>query len=233
MRSLGFLYRHKWISAVFLIACTVGIVWASNTTPTGFVPDEDRGLIFANIELPAGASLDRTVGVTSELQAKIKDIPGIRDISLVNGFSIISGSGRNYGIGFIKLDDWSEREEDEKSVEAITGKLFGVAATISDANILFFQPPSVPGFGVSSGFELKVLDRMGGSFSDLNDATQSYLQELMQRPEVMYAQSSFNTDYPQYEIDVDIAKTKEAGISVSAILTTLQGYIRSMLNKKI
>ncbi|HLV92014.1 MAG TPA: efflux RND transporter permease subunit [Aequorivita sp.] len=228
VRSLGFLYRHKWISAVFLIACTVGIVWASNTTPTGFVPDEDRGLIFANIELPAGASLDRTVGVTSELQAKIKDIPGIRDISLVNGFSIISGSGSNYGIGFIKLDDWSEREEDEKSVEAITGKLFGVAATIPDAKILFFQPPSVPGFGVSSGFELKVLDRMGGSFSDLNDATQNYLRELMQRPEIMYAQSSFNTDYPQYEIDVDIAKTKEAGISVSSILTTLQGYIGSI-----
>src|SRR5690554_3653237 len=228
VRSLGFLYRHKWISAVFLIACTVGIVWASNTTPTGFVPDEDRGLIFANIELPAGASLDRTVGVTSELQAKIKDIPGIRDISLVNGFSIISGSGSNYGIGFIKLDDWSEREEDEKSVETITGKLFGVAATIPDAKILFFQPPSVPGFGVSSGFGLKVLDRMGGSFSDLNDVTQNYLRELMQRPEIMYAQSSFNTDYPQYEIDVDIAKTKEAGISVSSILTTLQGYIGSI-----
>ncbi|MAP81554.1 MAG: hydrophobe/amphiphile efflux-1 family RND transporter [Aequorivita sp.] len=228
IRSLGFLYKHKWISGAFLILCVVGIVWASKTTPTGFVPDEDRGLIFANIELPAGASLDRTVGVTNELQQKIKDIPGIRDISLVNGFSIISGSGSNYGIGFIKLDDWSERETDDKSVEALTGKLFGIAATIPEAKILFFQPPSVPGFGISSGFEMKVLDRMGGSFNDLSAATQNYLQELMQRPEIMYAQSSFNTDYPQYEIDVDIAKTKEAGITVSSILTTLQGYIGSI-----
>src|SRR5690554_1654898 len=228
MRSLGFLYRHKWISVIFLIIYVVDIVWASNTTPTGFVPDEDRGLIFANVELPAGASLDRTVGVNKELREKIKDIPGIRDISLVNGFSIISGSGSNYGIGFIKLDNWSEREDDDRSVEAITGKLFGVAATIPDANILFFQPPSVPGFGISSGFEMKVLDRTGGSFIDLSVATQNYLQELMQRPEIMYAQSSFNTDYPQYEIDVDIAKTKEAGISVSSILTTLQGYIGSI-----
>lgn len=228
VRSLGFLYRHKWITGVFLIVCTVGIVWASNTTPTGFVPDEDRGLIFANIELPAGASLDRTVGATNELQEKIKNIPGIRDISLVNGFSIISGAGSNYGIGFIKLDDWSKREEQSKSVEAITGQLFGIAATIPDAKMLFFAPPSVPGFGMSSGFEMKVLDRSGGSFNDLSAVTQDYLRELSQRPEIMYAQSSFNTDYPQYEIDVNISKTKEAGISVSSILTTLQGYIGSI-----
>ncbi len=228
VRSLGFLYKHKWITVLFLAICVGGIVWASNTTPTGFVPDEDRGLIFANIELPAGASLDRTVEVTNELERKIKDIPGISDVSLVNGFSIISGSGSNYGISFIKLDNWSERKEDSKSVEAIIGRLFGIAATIPDAKILFFQPPSVPGFGISSGFEMKVLDRLGGSFNDLSAVTQNYLQELMQRPEIMYAQSSFNTDYPQYEIDVDIAKTKEAGISVSAILTTLQGYIGSI-----
>lgn len=228
VRSLGFLYRHKWITVVFLAICVVGIVWASKTTPTGFVPDEDRGLIFANIELPAGASLDRTVEVTNELGQKIKDIPGISDFSLVNGFSIISGSGSNYGISFIKLDPWSERKDDDTSVEAIIGKLFGVAATIPDAKILFFQPPSVPGFGISSGFELKVLDRTGGSFNDLSEVTQTYLQTLMQRPEIMYAQTSFNTDYPQYEIDVDISKAKEAGITVSAILTTLQGYIGSI-----
>ncbi len=228
VKSLGFLYRHKWITVVFLIICSVGIVWASNTTPTGFVPDEDRGLIFANIELPAGASLDRTVGVTKELGEKIRKIPGVEAASLVNGFSIISGNGSNYGIGFIKLENWSDRKEDSKSVEAIIGQLFGVASTISDAKILFFQPPSVPGFGISSGFEMKVLDRSGGDFNELNDVTQNYLQQLMQRPEIMYAQSSFNTEYPQYEIDVDIAKTKEAGVSVSAILSTLQGYIGSI-----
>lgn len=228
VNSLGFLYKHKWISVVFLLLCVVGIVWASKTTPTGFVPDEDRGLIFANIELPAGASLDRTVAATHELGEKIKNVPGVSDVSLVNGFSIISGSGSNYGISFIKLDNWSDRKEESKSVEAIIGQLFGIASTISDANILFFQPPSVPGFGISSGFEMKVLDRSGGSFNELSAVTQSYLQELMQRPEIMYAQSSFNTEYPQYEIDVDIAKTKEAGVSVSAILSTLQGYIGSI-----
>ena len=228
VKSLGFLYKHKWITAVILIAATGAILWAAKTTPTGFVPDEDRGLIFANIELPAGATLDRTVGVQKELEAKAKSIPGVSDISLVSGFSIISGAGSNYGIGFIKLDNWSEREDDSKSVETITGKLFGIAATIPDANILFFAPPSVPGFGASSGFELQVLDQSGGSFSELSQVTQEYLQTLSQRPEIQYAQSSFNVNYPQYEIDVNISKAKEAGISVSSILSTLQGYIGSI-----
>lgn len=228
VKSLGFLYRHKWITVVFLLICVVGIVWTSETTPTGFVPDEDRGLIFANIELPPGASLDRTVAATQQLGEKMKDIAGISDFSLVNGFSIISGSGSNYGISFIKLGNWSDRKADSLSVESITEKLFRVAATIPDAQILFFQPPSVPGFGVSSGFEAQVLDRQGGSFNELSTVTNDYLQELMKRPEILFAQSSFNTNYPQYEIDVDIAKTKEAGITVSAILSTLQGYIGSI-----
>ena len=228
VHSLKFLYRHKWVTVVILIASVVAIFWASSTTPKGFVPDEDRGLIFANIELPAGATIDRTVQVTNELSEKARQIPGIKNVTVVNGFSLISGSGSNYGIGFIKLEDWADREDASKSVEAITGQLFGVGATIADGRFLFFAPPSVPGFGTSSGFELKVLDQSGGSFNELNDVTQNYLMELMQRPEVLYAQTSFNTNYPQYEIDVNIPKTKEAGVSVSTVLSTLQGYIGSI-----
>src|SRR5690554_2535453 len=228
VRSLSFFYKHKWITVVFLAACTAGIVWASNTMPTGFVPDEDRGLIFANIELPAGASLDRTVATTQEMREKIVQIPGIRHVSLVNGFSMMSGAGSNYGISFIKLDHWDERKDSDKSVEAIIGKLFAAAATIPDANILFFQPPSVPGFGVSSGFELQLLDRSGGSFDELQEISQNYLQELMKRPEILYAQTSFNVDYPQYEINIDIPKAKEAGVNINSILGALQGYIGSV-----
>src|SRR5690554_7597178 len=131
---------------------------------------------------------------------------------------MLSGAGSNYGIGFIKLDDWSERKEDSKSVDVIIGQLFGAAASISDANILFFQPPSVPGFGVSAGFELQLLDRSGGSFDELQETSQNYLQELMKRPEILYAQTSFNVDYPQYEINIDIPKAKEEGVNVNAIL---------------
>ena len=221
VRSLGFLYKHKWITVAILVASTAAIFWASSTTPKGFIPDEDRGLIFANIELPAGATIDRTTQITNLLNDKLHQVKGVSDVSLVNGFSLISGSGSNYGIGFIKLDNWSEREDETLSVEAITRQLFGIAATIPDANIIFFAPPSVPGFGSSAGFDVKVLDQSGGSFNELSDVTQEYLMKLMQRPEIMYAQSSFNTNYPQYEIDVNIPKTKEAGVSVSSVLSSL------------
>jgi len=228
VHSLRFLYRHKWITGAILIAAVAGIMWSSSTTPTGFVPSEDRGIIFTNIELPAGASLDRTVEATQELYEKLKGIPGVSGGSLVNGFSLISGAGSNYGLGFIKLAPWAERKEDSLSADAITAKMFQAAASIPNANILFFSPPSVPGFGASSGFELNVLDRLGGNFTDLDNVTQEYLGKLMQRPEILYAQSSFNTKYPQYEIVLNVPKAKEAGVSISSIFGTLQGYIGSV-----
>ncbi len=228
VRSLGFLYKHKWITVLILLVSVGLIYWASLTTPKGFVPDEDRGLVFANIELPAGATIDRNVEVTRELSEKVRQIPGVSDVSLVSGFSILNGAGSNFGIGFIKLDNWDERTTEDLSVDAITAQLFGAAATIPGANILFFAPPSVPGFGASSGFEMKVLDRSGGSFNDLSETTQTYLQALSQRPEVLYAQTSFNTNYAQYEMDINIPKAKEAGISVNTILSAMQGYIGSV-----
>lgn len=224
-RSLSFLFKHKWITAVVLIGSGVAIWWASSTTSTGFVPPEDRAMIFANVELPPGATLDRTVAVTQELYDKIKDIPGFEGGSLVNGFSLISGAGSNYGLGFLKLKPWDQRKDESMSVDAIIGQMFAAAATIPDANFLFFAPPSIPGFGISSGFEMTVLDRFGGEFSELDRVTQDFLQQLMQRPEIMYAQTSFNTRYPQYELVLNVAKAKEAGVSVSSIFATLQGYI--------
>lgn len=225
VRSLSFLYRYKWVTPFILLLSAFGIWWASTTTSTGFVPSEDRGMIFANVELPPGATLDRTVAVTQELYDKIKTIPGFEGGSLVNGYSLISGAGSNYGLGFLKLKPWSERKDESTSVDAIMGQMFAAAATIPEANFLFFAPPSIPGFGISSGFEMTVLDRLGGEFTELDRVTQDFLRQLMQRPEVMYAQTSFSTKFPQYEMDLNVAKAKEAGVSVSSIFATLQGYV--------
>src|SRR5690606_3492677 len=224
-RSLSFLYRHKWITAVILLASVGGIYWAATTTPTGFVPSEDRGMVFVNVELPPGATLDRTVAVTQELYDKIKVIPGFEGGSLVNGYSLISGAGSNFGLGFLKLKPWDERKDESMSVDAILGRMYAAAATIPEANIIFFAPPSIPGFGISSGFEMSVLDRFGGDFKDLDEVTQNFVVQLSQRPEIQYAASSFNTNYPQYEIQLNVPKAKEAGVSVSSIFSTLQGYI--------
>jgi HAE1 family hydrophobic/amphiphilic exporter-1 len=225
VRSLSFLFRHKWVTPVVLVAATAGIYWAATTTPTGFVPNEDRGIIFTNVELPAGASLDRTVEITHELFARLDEIPGVTGGTMVNGFNFFSGAGSNYALGFIKLAPWDERGDQSLSADAIMGQMFQVAAGIPGARVLFFAPPSVPGFGVSSGFELQVLDRLGGSFAELEQVTQDYLTQLMQRPEIQYAQTSFNTGYPQYEINLNVPKAKEAGVSISSIFATLQGYI--------
>ncbi|HLU89413.1 MAG TPA: efflux RND transporter permease subunit, partial [Cyclobacteriaceae bacterium] len=227
-RSVTFLYRHKWITPVILLASAAGIYWAATTTPTGFVPTEDRGMIFANIELPPGATLDRTVEVTKGLNRKLEQVDGVRGASLINGFSLISGAGSNFSLGFIRLDPWDERKADSLSVSAITAKLFQIAAGIPGANMVFFAPPSVPGFGVSSGFEMNVLDRFGGDFNELDRVTREFLGQLMQRPEILYAQSAFNTNYPQFEMDINVSKAKEAGVSISDIFGTLQGYIGSV-----
>ncbi|MEO2070095.1 MAG: efflux RND transporter permease subunit [Zunongwangia sp.] len=224
-KSLHFLYKNKWITAVILILSGVGIWWTSTTTPTGFVPNEDRGIVFANVELPAGSSLDKTHQITSELYNKVKDLPGVEGLNMVDGFSLLNGQGSNYALGFIKLNNWSQREEDSLSAEAITGKLFGVASTIPDANIIFFAPPSIPGFSASSGVEVNLLDRSGGNFKDLDKANQEFMQSLMSHPEVQYAQSAFNTNYPQYQMDINIPLAKQTGVTISDIFATIQGYV--------
>ena len=224
-KSLQFLYKRKFVSVLLLIIAGVGIYWAAQTTPTGFVPDEDRGIIFANIELPAGSSLDRTNTVAKDLYAKIKDIDGIAAVNFIKGRSLISGAGTNYGFGIIKLKDWSEREDPSTSVQAITGKLFGVVSTMPEANIIFFSPPSIRGFGNSAGFEVNLLDKFGGEFTDLDKTNKEFAMALMSHPEIKYAQSSFNTSYPQYEMDINVPLAKEKGVSVSSIFSTLQGYI--------
>ncbi len=222
---LKFFYKNKWITGAILVLATAAIFWASKTTPTGFVPNEDRGMIFANIELPAGASLDRTNEITKELYNKTSHLPGIEGVSFVRGFSLLNGSGSNYAIGFLKLDDWSKREDPSLSTSATIGKLFGIASTIPGANTIFFAPPSIRGFGNSAGFEVNLLDRLGGEFTELDKVNQEFMGALMKHPEIQYAQSSFSTKYPQYEMEVNVPLAKEKGVPINSIFSTLQGYI--------
>lgn len=223
--SLGFLYKHKWIVPVVLILTGFGIWWASSNISSGFVPNEDRNMVFANVELPPGSSMDKTVSVEHELREKAQQIPGVEDASLVAGFSMLSGQGNNYGLGFIRLDDIEERQDPEQSIQAITEKLFGAGASIPGAEIVFFEPPSIPGYGASAGFEANLQDKSGGSFDKLDEQNKKFLMKLNQRPEIQYAQSSFSAGYPQYELDINVPIALEKGVSINTIFGTLQGYI--------
>ena len=225
-RSFRFLFKHKWVSFLILIACLGLTYFANKTMPAGFVPSEDRGFIMGNIELPAGASVDRVQQLEKEFSAQAQKIPGVESVTVISGRSIISGAGSNYGFLMIKMEAFAKRTTPEKATDAVIGQLFGLAGkNFPDAKMIFFQPPSIPGFGMSGGFEMKLLDKSGGDLKDFDKVTQDYIAALMQRPEVMYAQTSFNTNYSQYEIKLDIVRAKQSGVSVSNIFSALQGYI--------
>lgn len=224
-QSFGFLIRHKWVTFLILALCGVGIFWANKTMPSGFVPNEDRSFIMANFELPPGASGDRVAAMQEEFQQKIAQMPEVDAVTMVSGFSFVSGQGSNYGMGMIRLKSLSERNSEESSSNAVVGKLFGLAATMPEANMIFFAPPSIPGFGMSAGFELKLLDKSGGDINEFAQVAQGFVGELMQRPEIQYAQTSFNTRYAQYEIELNIPRAKQSGVTVSQLFNALQGYI--------
>ncbi len=220
------LIKYKWIALALLIGAVFMISFINKRIPSGFIPSEDRGIIFCNIELAPGASMERTYNVAHELATKVDQIDGIRSMTFATGSSFLSGAGSNNALGFIRLAPFDERTDAEgQSVQALTGKLFGLASTIPDARILFFSPPSIPGYGASTGFSMVLLDKAGGSIEDLNQVVQQFTRDLSARPEIQYAQTSFQTNYPQYTMEIDVPKAKMAGVSISSILSAMQGYI--------
>lgn len=225
-RAVAMIINQKWIALLLIAGAVAAILWANATTPTGFVPNEDRKIIFSNVELPPGSSMDRTYQVMEQLNAIVSPIPGVDKVTYMAGFSLINGAGSNYGLAFIQLTDWEERKgDDELGVVALTRKMFAVSQEISDAKVLFFNPPSIPGYGISSGFEMQVLDQSGGTAEQLASATQEYMAALTARPEVQYSQSSFNTNYPQYDLRINVDLAKQKGVSINDIFASLSGYV--------
>ena len=220
------LVHRKWIVIAMFIVSASAIFFINKSMPSGFVPSEDRGIIFTNVELPAGASMERTYGVLKELEAKVTKIKGVKALTFSTGRSFFSGNGSNNGLAFIRLSPFNQRNGDNsQSVENITKQLFGVGSTIADAKIVFFSPPSVPGFGSNAGFEFVLLDKAGNEIEKIDKTAQYFMDALMQRPEIEFAQTSFNTSFPQYKMEIDVPRAEGAGVSVSNILSVMQGYI--------
>ena len=225
VRSLGFLTKHKWISFGILAGAAVAIFFINKSIPSGFVPTEDRGVIFVNGELPPGSSLDRSFETTQDLYDQMLTVEGIRTATVIAGRNFFSGAGSSNFMGFIILEDWEDRETEETSIESIMAQLNQKSGSISDARIIYFTPPSVPGFGSADGFEMQLLDREAGSLEDLDETANTFVNNLIQQPEVAYASNPFSTNYPQLRIDINTAKAKQAGVGVNDILSVLQGYV--------
>ena len=220
--------KRQIIPVGILCAFAIILVFLMRSTPTAFIPDEDQGILMADVSLPAGASLDRTKQVLAQIDSICGEIPQIKERMSVAGTSLISGvNGGAYGLLVMSLVDWEEREG--ITVKDVIAELKKRTASIMDGNIIFFIPPTVPGFGASSGFEVQLMDKTGGSLEKFYEVQQDFLKELSERPEIMYATTSFNINYPQYEFDVNVDRCKLAGVAVSDVFSTLQSYLGSSI----
>ncbi len=224
-KGVSFFIRNKFLSMGAVVAGAALLFYLMGTTPTGLVPNEDTGTIFVTIDMPAGTSLDKTKDAMAKVEKIVMNTPGIRSYTAVSGFSSLSGAmGSSYGTLICKLHDWEERDETE-SADALNRRLMMQARElVKEGRVVTFSMPMIPGFSVSDGFEFNLQDKTGGSIESFYGVAQEFITRLSERPEVAQANTSFNPTYPQYMVEIDVAKCKQAGLSPSDILTTLQGY---------
>jgi len=228
-RAIQFLSRKRWIAAAIVLIFIGLFAYLLKVTPAGFVPNEDQSFIMADVSLPPASSLERTTAIANQVVNIARQQPEMNSVVRIAGSGIMSGgNGGSYGSLFMNLKPWDQRKGTQHSVGTVINNLFGATAGIKGARVFFMAPPTLEGFGFTSGFEFQVQDRTGGDIVHFYDVTNKFLAALNQRPEIQYATSFFNTNFPQFEVEVNVAKCKESGLSPATILSTLQGYYGSI-----
>lgn len=224
----GFFINHKITAFGVVAASIVALAAMMMTTSTALVPNEDTGVLFCMVNMPPATSLDKTEATLAKVDKILAANPAVESRTEILGYSFIAGQGNTYGTFIVKLKDWSEREKGQDAT-SVLGQLYGaVGQQIKDATVMMFQPPMISGYSVTSGFELQLQDKTGGDINKFFQIYQQFIGALNQRPEIQQAYSTFNPTFPQYMVNVDVAKTKQAGISPSIVLSTLQGYYGGM-----
>ena len=223
-KRVVFFIHKKWLSMGLVAASIVLLMFFMKITPTGMVPNEDTGTIMGAVTLPPGTSQERAMEVLAKVDSLVAAEPAVESRTIISGYSFIGGQGPSYGSVIIKLKDWEERSMMQNS-DIIYATLFMRAQkVIKDAQVLFFAPPMIPGYSVSSDIELNMQDKTGGSLDHFFEVVNNYRAALEARPEINSARTTFNPSFPQYQLDIDAAACKKAGISPSDILSTMQGY---------
>ncbi len=223
-KRVVFFIHKKWLSMGLVAASIVLLMFFMKITPTGMVPNEDTGTIMGAVTLPPGTSQERAMEVLAKVDSLVAAEPAVESRTIISGYSFIGGQGPSYGSVIIKLKDWEERSMMQNS-DIIYATLFMRAQkVIKDAQVLFFAPPMIPGYSVSSDIELNMQDKTGGSLDHFFEVVNNYRTALEARPEINSARTTFNPNFPQYQLDIDAAACKKAGISPSDILSTMQGY---------
>lgn len=223
-----FVCAHKVTAFLSVIASTLVLVWLMAITPTAMVPNEDTGTVFVMVDMPAGTSQERTIEVLEQVDSLMAGIHAIQTREMIAGYSFLAGQGATYGTFIVKLRNWSERSAEESS-DNIIRQLYGLTGqAIKDGRVMIFAPPMITGYSTTNGFEIKMQDKTGGDINQFFSVVQGFLAQLNAQPEIQTAYTTFNPTFPQYMIDIDAAKCKQAGISPSSILSTLQGYYGGM-----
>ena len=216
--------QKKWLSGGIVVGSIVLLVVFMNITPTGMVPNEDTGTIMGVVTLPPGTSQERAMEVLTRVDSLVAADPAVESRTVISGFSFIGGEGPSYGSLIIKLKDWEDRSTMQNSTVVYATLFMRAQKIIKEAQVLFFAPPMIPGYSASSDIELNMQDKTGGDLNHFFEVVNQYTAALEARPEINSAKTSFNPNFPQYMLDIDAAACKKAGLSPSAILSTMQGY---------
>lgn len=213
-----FFIRRRWLASALVVLSVILFAFFMKTTRTGMIPSEDLGLVRLSIMLPQGSSKASTDKVLYKVKDLLSDIPEINSMTLVSGYNMTAGQGPAGGNAVISLKPWDERE---RTADEVTEEINRRLQTMTEADVRAFTPPTLPGYGNTGGFELYVLDQSGHTTQELFAATQAFLAKLNERPEIKSAYTSFSPNYPQYEVSIDAAKAKMAGVSPRDVLRVM------------
>ncbi len=219
-----FLNRRLLTYTTLLVFCLA--TWGMGLVlPSGFIPNEDQGMVYVNVDTPPGATLERSEAVLSKVQAALLPLKEVETISTLAGYSLMTETeGASFGMGMINLKPWSERKE---TVEELIHNYTEHISHIKGADIQFFLPSTIPGFGNASGFELRLQDKTEGSFVELDEISKTFVEKLNADPRLFGVVSNFNPNFPQYLLRIDLEKAAKLGINVDESMETLQSYIGS------
>ena len=227
LNSLRFLIKNKWVSFGGLAIIILATVYMVKTTPTGFIPSEDQGFIAISLSMPAGSSLERTKNVMKEVEGTLGNLPSKKVLNIISGFNMLTSStSSSAGVAFILLKPAKERGE-HQDINDIMNDVRGKLAGIKGANFFVFTFPTVPGFSNVDALDIVLKDKTGGSISKFSGESTAFIGELMKRPEIAFAFTSFKADYPQLEMEVDDVKAEQLSVNVRDILQTMQTYYGS------
>ena len=225
-KLIGAIVNRRIITFGILLVFSVGAGLIGAKLPAGFIPEEDQGTIYANITAPSGATLERTEKVVNAVQVIASKLEYVNSVSSLAGFSVLSdGTGAVYGMNLISLKNWAQRTASDKEIMSV---LEEQTKHIKDASIEFFTPPPVPGYGNSSGFEMRLLDKTGADdLAHTQKVADAFVEELNKRPEIANAFTTFNASFPQFLLHIDSDKAAQKGITAENAMSTLQTLIGS------